>query len=234
MEEEEEEEEEDRRRRRRKGRREWTDGGWRTVVHGEPFGCEDPVQQLHCSWVQDSLTLDNLVQRRQGVKNRPLWESGRGCVNVRETNRETDNVPVLQYSYAPLLQQRLGGTDGVLCHAGTHSWLTRTWQPESLRPGGHAPVGSVLHPSSLQKKQTSDRLSIVKYATIRNGQDQVHRHYMALESGLIEDGGICGPTSCLLYMQDVDCPLISCVLLKYCLFSCVISLSSTVIVFVQI
>ena len=111
------------------------------------------------------------------------WERVCKC----EGDQQRDNVPVLQYSYAPLLQQRLGGTDGVLCHAGTHSWLTRTWQPESLRPGGHAPVGSVLHPSSLQKKQTSDRLSIVKYVTIRNGQDQVHRHYMALESGLIED-----------------------------------------------
>ena len=77
------------------------------------------------------------------------WESMCKCECVRETER--DNVPVLLYPYAPLLQQRLGGTDGVLCHAGTHSWLTRIQQPESLRPGGHAPVGSVLHPSSLQK-----------------------------------------------------------------------------------
>ena len=28
------------------------------------------------------------------------------------------------------------------------------------------------------KNKTSDRPSIVTYATIRNGQDQVHRHYM--------------------------------------------------------
>ena len=77
------------------------------------------------------------------------WESACNREGVGEIDRQTDNVPVLLYSYAPVLQQRQGGMDGVLCHAETRSWLTRTQQPESLRLRGRAPVESLHHPSSL-------------------------------------------------------------------------------------